>query len=75
MTIRRHARHGRMRFRGILRFHAPSISDEERRRREFLAAYNAAYAALRADPEAWARELAERAELDGTLADGLEEAY
>lgn len=64
-----------MRFRGILRFHPPPVSDKERRRREFFAAYNAAYAALRADPQAWARELAERAELDGTLADGLEDEY
>jgi predicted transcriptional regulator len=30
-----------------------------------------AYAALRADPQAWAEELAERAEWDGTLGDGL----
>lgn len=33
---------------------------------------NAAYAALRADPDAWREELAEREEWDATLADGLE---
>lgn len=33
---------------------------------------NAAYAALREDPEAWKQELAERAEWEATIADGLE---
>jgi hypothetical protein len=33
-----------------------------------------AYAGLRADQAAWEEELAERAALDGTLADGLGEA-
>ena len=35
---------------------------------------NAAYAALRFDPEAWAEELAERQEWEGTLGDDLAEA-
>ncbi len=39
----------------------------------FLAGLNAAYARLRADPIAWEEELAERAQLEGTLADGLED--
>jgi hypothetical protein len=44
------------------------------RRQRVLAAANAAYARLRADPAAWADVQAERAAFDGTLADGLEEA-
>ncbi|HEX6677076.1 MAG TPA: hypothetical protein VF486_18860 [Actinomycetes bacterium] len=40
----------------------------------FFAELDAAYARLRADPAAWEEELAERAELEGTLADGLDEA-
>jgi hypothetical protein len=39
----------------------------------FFEKLNAQYAALRADEEAWAEELRERAEWDVTLADGLEE--
>ena len=45
---------------------------EDYRRRWILEETNAAYAALQADPEAWAEELAERALWEGTLADGLE---
>lgn len=46
----------------------------ERCRRElFLKEANAAFAALRADKEAWAEEEEERAAWEGTLADGLEE--
>jgi predicted DNA-binding protein len=46
----------------------------ERYRRElFLQEANAAFAALRADKEAWAEEEEERAVWEGTLADGLEE--
>jgi predicted DNA-binding protein len=41
------------------------------RRRCFLEEVNAAYAALRDDPEAWSELEAERAAWDGTLADGL----
>ncbi len=43
------------------------------RRQQILEQANAAYAALRADPEAWAEVQAERALWDATLADGLEE--
>ena len=39
-------------------------------RGRLLDAVNAGYAALRADPEAWAAEGAERARWDATLADG-----
>ncbi len=39
----------------------------------FFLEMDAAYRALRADPEAWQDELAERALLDGTLMDGLED--
>jgi predicted DNA-binding protein len=41
------------------------------RRETFLDRANAAYAQLRKDPKAWRQELAERAEWDGTLMDGL----
>lgn len=42
------------------------------RRQQLLESTNAAYAALRRDPEAWQELQAEHAALDGTLADGLE---
>ena len=42
-------------------------------RQRFLEEANRAYAALRADPKAWAEELAERRALSGTLGDGLED--
>ena len=42
------------------------------RRQQLLETTNAAYAELRRDPEAWQELQAERAALDGTLADGLE---
>jgi len=38
---------------------------------QFWADFNAGYAALRADPVAWAEEQAERALWDTTMADGL----
>jgi len=41
--------------------------------RRMLEETNRAYAALRADPEAWVAEEAFRAELEGTLMDGLED--
>jgi hypothetical protein len=47
---------------------------EAMRRRRILEMTNAAYAALRDDPDAWREELAVRQEWDATLADGLEEA-
>jgi hypothetical protein len=40
------------------------------RRRKLLEAMNAGYARLRADPQAWAEELAEHELWDQTLADG-----
>jgi hypothetical protein len=40
--------------------------------RQFWAAVDAGYAALRADPQAWAAEQAERRAWDATLADGLD---
>jgi hypothetical protein len=46
---------------------------EAYRRQRFVEEANAAYAALRADPAAWAEELEERALWDTTLMDGLEE--
>ena len=44
----------------------------EEYRRRLLEATNQAYAALRADPVAWAEECAEREAWDVTLLDGLE---
>jgi hypothetical protein len=46
---------------------------ERYRRERFFAELDAAYARLQADPAAWDQELAERANLDGTLGDGLGE--
>ena len=43
------------------------------RRQHLLQATNAAYAALRGDPEAWQELQAERAAWETTLADGLED--
>ena len=42
------------------------------RRERILEAANAGFAAQKADPEAWAAELAERAEWDTAIADGLD---
>jgi hypothetical protein len=42
------------------------------RRQLFFEQLNAGYAALRADPEAWAEELHERQLWDATLMDGLD---
>jgi hypothetical protein len=42
------------------------------RRKLFLEQLNAGYAALRADPEAWAEHVAERKLWDETLTDGLD---
>jgi len=41
------------------------------RREVFLEAVSAGYAALRADPKAWAKELDERGAWESTDADGL----
>jgi hypothetical protein len=46
---------------------------ERYRRERFFADLHAAYARLADDRAAWEEELEERAELDGTLADGLDE--
>lgn len=46
---------------------------EQYRRRTLLEQANVAYAALRADPQAWQEELAERALWDTTLLDGLDD--
>jgi len=46
---------------------------ERYRRERFFADLHAAYERLATDRAAWRDELAERAELDGTLADGLGE--
>lgn len=47
---------------------------EDFRRKVFFESVNAGYAALRADPQAWAEELAERELWDATLMDGLDPA-
>jgi predicted transcriptional regulator len=46
---------------------------EQYRRRQTLELTNAAYAALQANPAAWADLREERAQWDATLSDGLEE--
>ncbi len=46
---------------------------EAYRRKRFLEEANAAYAALRADPQAWREEQEEREAWEQTLADGLED--
>ena len=46
---------------------------EDYRRKRVLERANAGYAALRADPEAWNEELAERADWEATLSDGLDD--
>lgn len=45
---------------------------EDLRRKRLIEATNAAYAALKADPAAWAEWQAEREAWDATLGDGLE---
>lgn len=42
-------------------------------RRMFLEQLNRDFAALRADPKSWREELAERAQWDATLGDGLQD--
>jgi predicted transcriptional regulator len=45
---------------------------ESYRRQRFMEEFNAAYAALRADSQAWSEIEKERAIWDGTLMDGLD---
>lgn len=45
---------------------------ERYQRDKLLDEINAAYAALRKDPKAWKAELAERALLENSIGDGLE---
>jgi hypothetical protein len=45
---------------------------EDYRRKVFIEQVNAGYAALRADPEAWAEVEAERQSMAGSLMDGLD---
>ena len=46
---------------------------EEYRRKRFFDTLDEAYAALRANPKAWADELADRAAWDTTIGDGLDD--
>jgi predicted DNA-binding protein len=46
---------------------------ENYRRERFFAELDAAYERLQADPVAWKDYLGEQAELEGTLADGLDD--
>jgi hypothetical protein len=50
---------------------APERAGQEQYDRQFRAAVNAGYAALRVDPGAWAEVDAERRRWDATLMDGL----
>src|SRR5262249_61107844 len=47
---------------------------EDYRRKVFIEQVNAGYAALRADPAAWAEVEAERQSMEGSLMDGLDPA-
>lgn len=58
---------------GVLVKPAAGADTIEDRRRRLLEETNRAYAALRADPDAWREELAERAIWDVTNLDGLDE--
>jgi predicted transcriptional regulator len=53
--------------------HVLEAALEQYRRRQFLEALNAAYAAMQADPQAQAEEAEERAWWDTTLLDGVDE--
>ena len=55
---------------GVLFRAAPRMPSWEERRR-FFAAFSEAVLATQRDASAWAEELADRAQLAGTLADGL----
>ena len=46
---------------------------ENYRREQFYAEFNAAFERLQSDPVAWKDYLAEQAEMEGTLADGLDD--
>lgn len=48
------------------------LAVEDYRRKLFLDAVNADYAALRADPQVWAEVEAERQSMAGSLMDGLD---
>ena len=52
---------------------APSHEAEARERNNFVKGLATDFAALRADPKAWAEELAEREAWDATNSDGLED--
>jgi hypothetical protein len=56
-----------------MKFDGPNEAIERYRRETFLDQANAAYARLRKDAKAWSQELAERAEWNATLLDGLSE--
>ena len=60
--------YARLRLRQAETARAPKARECE----QFLRDYERAYAALRADPEAWADVEKERGEWDDTLLDGLE---
>ncbi len=57
---------------GVLIRPATATPLDETFRAFLLEESNKAYAALRADPEAWQEELKQRAEWDSTLQDGLD---
>ena len=74
MPLHRQIRHRFQRPGGIIRLRAPKrISTDDEARRKFFEAFNAEYAELQADPEAWEQVLEERRVWDVTLLDGLED--
>ena len=52
---------------------AVAVAIDEYDRQRFFQKADEAYRRLKADPDAWAEVLAERAELEGTLMDGIED--
>lgn len=58
---------------GKSKTHIIEIALEEYRYQVRMRMYNDAYAKKRSDSTAWEEELKDRAELDGTIADGLDE--
>jgi len=53
--------------------HGSDVKIDCKRRRELLKATNAAFAALRNDPDAWDEEILERQSWNATIADGQNE--
>ena len=60
---------------GLNKFELMELALDNLRYKERMKSLNDGYRKLRNDPDAWKEELEDRAELDGTIGDGLEESY